>query len=162
PAAAWGDAAVIVPWVLYQRFGDLDLLRHQYLSMRAWVDQIAARSGDNRLWDNGFQFGDWLDPAAPPDLPGAALTDRYLVASASPARPPACAAEPAAPPGGAAPRRRYTAHAAAVRQAFADEYLAPSGRLSSDTQTAYAVALQFDLLPKPEQRERAGRRLAEL
>ena len=49
-----------------------------------------------------------------------------------------------------------------MRPAFTDEYVTPHGRLSSDAQTAYALALQFDLLPKPEQRERAGRRLAEL
>jgi alpha-L-rhamnosidase len=162
PAAAWGDAAVIVPWVLYQRFGDLDLLRRQYQSMTAWVDQIIEIVGDNLLWDKGFQFGDWLDPAAPPDLPGAALTDRYLVATAYHAYTTQLLAEIAAVLDEVDDHRRYTAHAAAVRQAFADEFLAPSGRLSSDTQTAYALALQFDLLPKPEQRERAGRRLAEL
>ncbi len=66
-AAAWGDAAVIVPWVLYQRFGDRAILASQFESMRAWVDRIADIAGDKRLWDEGFQFGDWLDPAAPPD-----------------------------------------------------------------------------------------------
>jgi alpha-L-rhamnosidase len=162
PAAAWGDAAVIVPWVLYQRFGDLGVLRRQYRSMTAWVDQIIGLVGDNLLWDKGFQFGDWLDPAAPPDLPGAALTDRYLVATAYHAYTTQLLAEIAAVLDEVEDHRRYTAHAAAVRQAFADEFLAPSGRLSSDTQTAYALALQLDLLPKPEQRERAGRRLAEL
>jgi len=162
PAAAWGDAAVIVPWVLYQRFGDTGLLRRQYSSMTAWVDQIIGLVGDNLLWDKGFQFDDWLDPAAPPDLPGAALTDRYLVATAYHAYTTQLLAEIAAVLDEADAHLRYAAHAAAVRQAFADEFLAPSGRLSSDTQTAYALALQFELLPKPEQRERAGRRLAEL
>ena len=42
PAAAWGDAAVIVPWVLYQRFGDTEVLRRQYSSMTAWVDQVTG------------------------------------------------------------------------------------------------------------------------
>ena len=41
PAAAWGDAAVVLPWVLYERFGDRDVLARQYDSMRAWVEQIA-------------------------------------------------------------------------------------------------------------------------
>ena len=82
PAAAWGDAAVIVPWVLYERFGDVELLRRQYDSMRAWVDQIAELAGEDHLWDKGFQFGDWLDPAAPPDDPALARTDAALVATA--------------------------------------------------------------------------------
>ena len=82
PAAAWGDAAVVVPWVLYERFGDVEVLRRQYDSMRAWVDQIATLAGDDHIWSEGFQFGDWLDPAAPPREPGAARTDATLVATA--------------------------------------------------------------------------------
>ncbi|HSK66917.1 MAG TPA: family 78 glycoside hydrolase catalytic domain, partial [Anaerolineales bacterium] len=48
-AAAWGDAAVIVPWVLYQRFGDRAILASQFDSMRAWVDWIAGIAGENYL-----------------------------------------------------------------------------------------------------------------
>ncbi len=44
--AAWGDAATIVPWVLYQRTGDRDLLARQLPSMRAWVDRMAGLAGD--------------------------------------------------------------------------------------------------------------------
>ena len=35
PLTVWGDAAVIVPWVLYQRYGDAGVLDAQYDSMRA-------------------------------------------------------------------------------------------------------------------------------
>jgi alpha-L-rhamnosidase len=162
PAAAWGDAAVIVPWVLHQRFGDTAVLRQQYASMTAWVDQITGLASESHLWDSGFQFGDWLDPAAPADRPAAARTDQYLVATAYHAYTAQLLADIAATLGEKDDHRRYTALAAAVRQAFADEFVTPSGRLASDTQTAYALALQFDLLPKPEQRERAGSRLVDL
>ncbi len=86
PAAAWGDAGVVVPWVLYQRYGDVGILQDQFDSMRAWVDHIAEIAGERRLWDRGFQFGDWLDPAAPPDKPGAARTSSQIVATAYLAR----------------------------------------------------------------------------
>jgi alpha-L-rhamnosidase len=162
PAAAWGDAAVIVPWVLHQRFGDVGILRQQYPSMTAWVDQIAHLAGESHLWDRGFQFGDWLDPAAPADRPAAALTDQYLVATAYHAFTAQLLADIADILGENEDHVRYGALASAVRQAFTDEFVAPSGRLVSDTQAAYALALQFNLLAKPEQRERAGRRLAEL
>jgi alpha-L-rhamnosidase len=59
-------------------------------------------------------------------------------------------------------RRRYEELADRVRRAFADEYVRPGGLMTSDTQTAYAVALQFGLLPDAEARACAGRRLAEL
>ena len=70
PAAAWGDAAVIVPWVLYQRFGD-QLLADQFDSMRAWVDRIDQIADETHLWERGFQFGDWLDPPPPDNRAGA-------------------------------------------------------------------------------------------
>ena len=82
PAAGWGDAAVTIPWTLYQRYGDAGVLADQYGSMRAWVDLVAALGEPARLWDRGFQFGDWLDPAAPPEDAAAARTDPYLAATA--------------------------------------------------------------------------------
>src|SRR5688500_6108343 len=82
PAAAWGDAATVVPWVLYQRFGDAGILEDQFASMSAWVDLLAETAGPSRLWDNGFQFGDWLDPIAPPEKPAAARADPNVVATA--------------------------------------------------------------------------------
>ncbi|SEG88151.1 alpha-L-rhamnosidase [Nonomuraea solani] len=162
PTAAWGDAAVLVPWVLYQRFGDLDLLRAQYGSMTAWVDQVHSLTGDDHLWDEGFQFGDWLDPAAPPDDPRKARTDHALVATAYHAWSAQVVADTAALLGHDADAARYAELASKVRTAFRGEFVTPSGRLACDTQTAYALALHVGLLDGPGQRERAGRRLAEL
>jgi alpha-L-rhamnosidase len=82
PAAAWGDAAAVVPWVLYERFGDVKILQDQFVSMKRWVDAITHIAGESRLWDTGFQYGDWLDPAAPPDRPAEARTPPFMVATA--------------------------------------------------------------------------------
>ncbi|MFI5915840.1 family 78 glycoside hydrolase catalytic domain [Dactylosporangium sp. NPDC051541] len=162
PAAVWGDAAVDAPWTLFERFADTGILRTQYPSMRAWVDQVAALAGEHRRWDEGFQFGDWLDPAAPPERPAAARTDPGLVATAAHARSARLLAAIAGQLGEKDDQARYAAHAAAVGEAFNDEYVTPSGRLASDAQTAYALALTGGLLAKEEQRRRAGRRLVEL
>ncbi|MFP3345514.1 hypothetical protein R0J87_23830, partial [Halomonas sp. SIMBA_159] len=67
---------------LHQRFGDVGVLAAQFESARRWVDKIESVAGPDRLWNEGFQLGDWLDPAAPPQDPGAGRTDRYLVATA--------------------------------------------------------------------------------
>lgn len=162
PTAAWGDAAVIVPWVLYERFGDVDLLRRQYSSMCAWVDQITQLTGEDHLWSSGFQYGDWLDPAAPPDEPAAARTDPGLVATAYHAHTARLVARAAAELGNQVDAARYTALADEIVMAFNAEYVTPSGRMASDAQTAHALALRFDLLPSSAQRERAGRRLVDL
>jgi alpha-L-rhamnosidase len=162
PTAVWGDAAVVVPWVLYQRFGDVDVLRDQYTSMRAWVDHVVGLAGDNRLWDTGFQFADWLDPAAPEDKPHAGRTDPHLVATAAFCHSLDVLSEAAGVIGVPDDAARYAGVAAEVRRAFADEYVAPSGLVVSDSQTAYALALRYALLPSEEQRARAGARLAKL
>jgi alpha-L-rhamnosidase len=162
PAAAWGDAACVVPWVLYQRYGDVGILEAQFDSMRAWVDQLAEVTGERRLWDKGFQFGDWLDPAAPPDNPAAARADAAVVATAYFAHSAGLLAQAAEVLGRAEEAERYGALAQEARQAFADEYVTPHGRVISDAPTVYAQAICFALLPDEEQRRNAGRRLATL
>jgi alpha-L-rhamnosidase len=161
-AAAWGDAAAVVPWVLYQRFGDVKILEDQFESMKRWVDAIENIAGENRLWDTGFQFGDWLDPNAPPDNPAAALTPGFMVATAYFAR----SAELVAQAGRVIDRQKeaehYTQLAAEVRAAFSAEYVTPNGRLLSDSTTAYAMALEFALFQDDTQRSRAAQRLVEL
>ncbi len=160
--AVWGDAACVVPWVLYERFGDAGILERQWDSMRSWVDYIAAHAGDDFLWSGQFQLGDWLDPTAPPDNPAAAKADPDVIATAYFARSAEILARSAAVLGDDVSAKRYDAIAARVRQAFADNYATPAGRVLSDAQTVYALAIAWSLLPTAEQRAGAGRRLADL
>jgi alpha-L-rhamnosidase len=162
PAAAWGDAGTIVPWVIYQRHGDTGVLAAQFDSMRAWVDRLDGLAGPRRLWDTGFQFGDWLDPTAPRDRPERAATPGEIVATAYFARSADIVAQVAGLLGLGEEATRYAELAARVRTAFQAEYVTGSGRLMADAPTAYALALQFALLPGAAQREHAGRRLADL
>ena len=161
-AAAWGDAACVVPWVLYQHFGDLGVLERQWESMRGWVDWVAAQAGESRLWSGRLQYGDWLDPTAPPEAPHAAKASPDVVSTACFARCAGIVAEAANLLGYRDEAERYGALASEVRRAFADAYVTPSGLVMSDAQTVYAIALAWDLLPSERQRAGAGRRLAEL
>ncbi len=162
PTAGWGDAAVIVPWTLYQRFGDRRVLEDQYESMRSWVDLTAALAGPSRVWRDGFQWGDWLDPAAPADRPDLGRTDSSLVATAHFARSAQLLADSASVLGNAEDEKRYRTLAAQVRAAFVNEYVRPDGTLTSHSPTAYALALEFRLLREEGLRATAGGRLAEL
>ena len=161
-AAAWGDAATVVPLVLYERYDDVDILADQFESMRAWVDYVASLAGEKYLWDKGFQFGDWLDPTAPPDHPGKARTDKAIIASAYFAHSARLVARAAEVLGRPEEQIRYSGLADFARNAFAREYVTPAGRLMNDAETAYALAIAFDLLPTAEQRQHAGHRLAKL
>ncbi|WP_110590142.1 glycoside hydrolase family 78 protein [Microbacterium suaedae] len=159
--AVWGDVAVLTPLTLHERFGDTGILAQQYESARAWVERMVRQAGPSRLWRSGQQLGDWLDPAAPPEDPAAARTDRYLVAQAHFAYTTRRMSQLAHLVGRAAEGDRYARIAAEARDAFRAEYVAADGRLTSDAQTAYALAIRFDLLSADERRA-AGDRLAEL
>src|SRR5262249_48724579 len=125
-SAAWGDAATVVPWTLYQRCGDVALLERQFESMRGWVDFMRATAGDALLWpENWFQLGDWLDPDAPPDNPAQAKTSPTLVSSAYFAYSAQIVSDAAAVLGHADAADEHAELAREVRQAFRDEYVTP-------------------------------------
>jgi len=160
-AAGWSDAVTVVPWTVYQAYGDSAILARHYGSMQAWVDHVARLAPDG-VWQGGFQFGDWLAYQAPSgearDYPGA-TTGKDLIATAYFARSADLLARSAAVLGKEDDARRYAALAARVREAFNREFVTATGRVGENTQTAYALALRFDLLPAARRAEGA-RRLA--
>jgi len=162
PGAVWGDVAVLTPWVLYERYGDAGILAAQYDSAKKWVDLVDRLAGDDHLWNEGFQLGDWLDPAAPPQDPADALTDRYLVATAYFAWSTEHLAKSAEVLGLTKDAEHYFDLAARIRAAFSAEYLLDDGRMTSDAQTAYSLALRFGLIDDPNLAAAAGSRLAAL
>ena len=56
-----GDAATVIPWALYEAYGDRRILEDQYESMCRWVGYVHQRAGDDLIWTDDFQYGDWLD-----------------------------------------------------------------------------------------------------
>lgn len=81
PSAAWGDAAVICPWQIYQTYGNPEILRQQFVSMKKWVDYITRKTKEENLWIGSTHFGDWLGlDAAPGSSRGATRED--FIASA--------------------------------------------------------------------------------
>ncbi|MDF2993254.1 MAG: hypothetical protein K0S37_3768 [Microbacterium sp.] len=159
PSAGWADAAAVVPAVLHARGADRAVLERQYSSMRDWVEVVAARADDAGLWRGDIQFGDWLDPSAPPDNPGAARADRDLVATAYWYRSTEIVAETAAILGLGSDVTKYSRLAERTRQAFLDAYVTPSGRIVSDAPTAYVLALVFGLVTDQAQRRTLGAHL---
>lgn len=158
--AVWGDAVTLVPFALYRQTGDVEFLRRAYPMMVRWVDGVAALAGPDHVWDEGFQYGDWLDPAAPPEEPWKGLTETSLVATAYFAHSAGLAAEAARLIGDSRGAARFSALRDAVVSAFRERFVR-GGRLTSDSQTAYAIALELDLLEVSD-RSVAGRRLVEL
>jgi len=161
-AHGWADAAVIVPWVVYRYYGDTAILEQQYESMKRWVQFVAGEAGETYLWkpEKDRQFGDWLAFATTrSDYPGA-TTDKDLLASAYFYHSTDLLQQIAALLGKNDDAVQLAISRDKIKTAFNEEYVTPNGRLSSNTQTAYVVALTFGLLPEAQE-ERAALRLAE-
>lgn len=159
--ALWGDAAVWVPWTLWQAYGDIDALEAQYPAMVLHLNKVEELLSPSGLWDTGFQLGDWLDPAAPPNKPNAGKTDPYLVAQACACYSARIASWVAEILDKKADSEHWYNLYKRLRKAFRHAYVQKDGSLTSNSVTAYALALHFDLLKK-KQRARAAQHLAKL
>ncbi|HEX7960804.1 MAG TPA: glycoside hydrolase family 78 protein [Terriglobales bacterium] len=162
-AAGWSDAAVIIPWTIYLTYGDKRILEQQYPSMVKWVEYERQRAGDSLIWKNDFQYGDWLAYASPSGearfYPGAS-TGSDLIATAFFANSTDLLQRTATVLGKKDDASKYSELLAKIKAAFRREFVTDSGRVGENTQTAYVLALAFDLLPE-ESRPVAARRLAD-
>lgn len=159
-ATGWADAGVIIPWTMYQVYGDVRILDTQYASMKAWVAYMAREAGPDYLWTGGRHFGDWLAFApARPDYPGA-TTSKDLLATAFFAHSSDLLSRIATVLGKAEEAAAYATLYEHIKTAFQQEYITATGRVGEDTQTAYALALRFGLVPEAL-RPRAAERLVE-
>ena len=155
--AGWSDVAVIIPWTMYLTYGDRRLLERQYPSMRAWVDYARRRAGPDLIWRPGWQFGDWLAlHSDDPSYPGA-TTGTDLIATAFLAHSTDLVSRTAAVLGRRDEAVSYHARFQAMRDAFNREFVSTTGRVGENTQTAYALAIAFDLLPDSLIAAAAGR-----
>ena len=146
---AWADAAVIIPWTVYRAYGDKRILADQYASMKGWVEYMHKNAGDDNLWNQKrWHWGDWLAyHSDAPDYAGA-VTEKDLIATAYFKYSTEILSKIASILGNDADAKRYSELAEKVKTAFIAEYITPNGRLVSHTQTAYALALSFDLVPE--------------
>jgi alpha-L-rhamnosidase len=159
-STAWADAAIICPWTIYLCYGDTRLLEEQYASMVAWVEYMRGQARKDYVWDSGFHFGDWLDYRGRDDRMPAPVTNNELIATAFFAHSADLLANAARVLGKASEAQSYGDLAQKVKAAFVDEFVTPQGRVGPNTQTAFTLALHFDLLPEP-MRPLAAARLAE-
>jgi len=172
-AAGWGDAVVLVPWLLFQRYGDRRVLGDNYDAMQAWVDrqirvaesELPARLHDlelsperaarqRLLWNSEPNFGDWNAPSMKVEDPSldhalsVATRSGELIAPMFHGWSLGVLAEAAAELGRESDAEYYLDRSRRVRQAFAEEYLDDSGRLPFDRQGAYVLALAFRFIPE--------------
>ncbi len=147
-STAWADAALIVPWTMYLSYGDKRILEEQYASMKGWVDYMNGRAGEDFLWTDDKHYGDWLAFASTSSSYTGATTEKDLIATAYYKYSSGLLAEIAGIIGKTNDAKKYAALSENIKKAFVGEFVTPAGRLISQTQTAYSLAIAFDLLPE--------------
>lgn len=150
----WMDAATIIPWEVYQRTGDTEILAQNIDMMEKLVGYYRSQSKDG-LVQKIEAFGDWLQPYASDnrgDTPAVLLGTAFYAHSAH------LLAKSAEVLGEQDLADKYAAEAKQVKTAFAEHYFNDEGRLQDapETQTAYLLAIAFDLIPKEMQAEAAA------
>jgi alpha-L-rhamnosidase len=155
---AWADAGIICPWTIYQCYGDTRLLEAHYESMQRFVGFLSETSRDGLRCYADYQgwhgFGDWLA------LDGSGVTmggtPKELIGTAFFAYSARLLGRIAEQIGRTEDAARYEALFQDVRAAFQKRFVTPSGLLAAQTQTAYVLALHFDLLPQELRATAAG------
>ncbi len=140
-APGWGDAPVIIAWQHYLRYADKDLLADIYPALKRWMVHIAEANPDflrkNAVYNN---YGDWLNVGP--------ASNRTMTATAYWVHVADLMAKIAEALDDSESKKAYEEMAASVRAAFAGTFVSDDGRIASDTQTAYLLALDFALLPE--------------
>lgn len=155
-STAWADASIIVPWTVYLAYGDQRILERQYPSMKLWINYMKTRAGEDNLWTGDTHYGDWLAFASTASDYTGATTEKDLIATAYYCFSTRLIAKIAAIIGQKEDAEKYAKQAEAIKKAFIQEFVTPNGRLVSHTQTAYSLALAFDLLPENLKDKAAG------
>ncbi len=156
--AAWSDAFIIIPWTVWQQYGDTRVLETHYEAMCRYMDYLVDHSpGLIRLLPSGEEsvpgvqvaiggYGDWLAQDGSRDNFG--LTPRDLIGTAFLAYDVELMSQIASAIGKPEDASRFSALFEDTRQAFINRFITPGGLLVGQTQTGYILALYFDLVPE--------------
>lgn len=137
--AAWGDAGIIVPWMVYDMTDDKTILKENYESMTRWMDYLSVQHDDTYHYiGGGTATGDWLayDP-----LDARYVAVAYYAYVVQLMDSICCALDK---PAEAAHYRQLYQN---IRREFQHRYVTTDGQLKENTQTAYLLAFRFGLLP---------------
>jgi alpha-L-rhamnosidase len=173
-SAGWGDVAVLMPWHLYQAYGDLDIIQNQYESMKAWVDYVQRRAYHRNwskifipgylfnkerrtrqqyIWDTNYHWGEWLEPddgesnALLLGIIKRVLFGVPVVATAYYAYSTRLLAIMAKLLGKAEDAAKYDSLADQIKAAYIAEFIGENGLINPDRQASYVRVLVFDLAP---------------
>lgn len=154
-APAWGDAGVIVPWTLYQMYGDRRILEENYSAMSRWIAYLSDGNPDG-IWREraSYNFSDWLSIEA--NTPADVLATAYFAYDCS------LMARVAGVLGKYEDATKYRLLFEHIQSAFQKAFVSSDGRVQGETQTSYLLALFMDLLPEEMRAASAAHLVADI
>ena len=129
-AVAWGDAGIIVPYMLYVKYNDVETLAEHYDSMERYMEYLVSTNGPHK------RYGDWLSYVP---------TDEDYVCLAYYAYDASLMAKMSRILGKEERAAHYEALYARIKAEFNEKYV-KDGMLTVTTQTACVLALHFGLV----------------
>lgn len=153
-SAGWGDAIVMVPWTLYERYGHVSTLEENYDALLRWFEfSKQSAAGDKigmarYIWDTKFHYGDWMFPSYMMEEPNPMRTaeeTKDLVATAFLAHSAELLAQISDILGKES--ESFRSYANQVKRAFNEYFVTSEGQLTSDFQGCYVLALAFEMVP---------------
>ena len=139
----WGSSAVILPWLLYQWYGDKQILEKAYSMTKKYVDYLDSKSA-NHLLSHGL--GDWFDYGPKP--PGESqLTPKTVTATAIYYYDVVLVSKMAAILNNKADAAKYKILAASIKQSFNKKFFNVNTKVySTGSQTAMAMPFSVGLV----------------
>ncbi|WP_325176593.1 glycoside hydrolase family 78 protein [Paenibacillus alkalitolerans] len=141
-SAGWADAGMIIPWTIYQVYGDTEVLERHYAAMIRYMNFLEGVSEQFLVRDiYANNYGDWL--ALGPETPKKLISTAFYFYST------VLMGRIASVLGHAEDAETYRVRAERIKEAFVREFVALDGKVQGDTQTGYAITLELGLLPEP-------------
>lgn len=152
---AWADAGVICPMVIYDMYGDKELLARHYPNMKRFIEFCRARSKPGLLPPEKYHiYGDWLSINA--NTPNDVITQAYFAGSTE------LMIRAAKILGHAEDAQYFADLHAKIKKAFQNAYVTAEGKVKGETQCAYVLALGFDLLNETQAKNAANYLIADI
>ncbi|MBR4291105.1 MAG: family 78 glycoside hydrolase catalytic domain [Oscillospiraceae bacterium] len=147
----WADAIVLIPWFVYQMYGDTAIIEENWDAMAHFMDTYMAKSGGmggnwgtltSPTGEKIGAYGDWLSPEDGSQAVSDRLGTAYYAWDAMVMAKMARAANL-----GTTLVQKYEALYEAEKKLFQDRYVTESGEMDMNVQSVCLHALYLDLLP---------------
>ncbi|MFH0782193.1 MAG: family 78 glycoside hydrolase catalytic domain [Pseudomonadota bacterium] len=149
PSPGWMDAGIICPYALYRAYGDTDSIRRYFGAMKRFMDYLEENSAGLLRNPQGNNWGDWqsIDSHTPAEV----IATAYFAYDAR------LMSEMAMAIAKTEDARYYRQLSENIKKAFEEAFVDQNGRIRGDSQTAYAMAIDMDLLSEKMRAKAAGR-----